>query len=198
MTTSEKQFVFGVDLDGVCADFFGRMREIAAEWLGKPLDCLTEDVDYNLEKWGLRQDEYEDLHRFAVTQRKLFATVPPINGASQALRHLSNENIRIRIITHRLRISYFHKTAATQTVKWLDRHGFQYWDLCFMRDKGAVGANLYIEDSPSNIQYLHDEGKSVIIFSTSTNRHVQDSLGKRAENWKQVEEIVLQRYKKWK
>ena len=29
MAEAEEQFVFGVDLDGVCADFYARMREIA-------------------------------------------------------------------------------------------------------------------------------------------------------------------------
>jgi len=30
----KKQFVLGVDLDGVVADFIGGLRPIAAEWLG--------------------------------------------------------------------------------------------------------------------------------------------------------------------
>ena len=29
----ELRFVLGVDLDGVCADFIGGLRPIAAEWL---------------------------------------------------------------------------------------------------------------------------------------------------------------------
>ena len=37
---------------------------------------------------------------------------------------------------------------------WLDNHGIPYWDLCFMRDKGDVGADLYVEDSPENIKSL--------------------------------------------
>ncbi len=28
-------FIFGVDLDGVCADFYEGIRPMAAEWLGK-------------------------------------------------------------------------------------------------------------------------------------------------------------------
>jgi hypothetical protein len=31
MTSTPERLVLGVDLDGVCADFYGRMREIAAE-----------------------------------------------------------------------------------------------------------------------------------------------------------------------
>ena len=37
---SERSFVFGVDLDGVVADFYGGLRPIAAEWLGVALESL--------------------------------------------------------------------------------------------------------------------------------------------------------------
>jgi hypothetical protein len=47
------QIVLGVDLDGVCADFYGRMREIAAEWFERQVDELTEDVSYGLPEWGI-------------------------------------------------------------------------------------------------------------------------------------------------
>ena len=82
--------IVGVDLDGVCSDFYGRMREIAAEWLERPLDDLTTDVSYELREWGIdKPDQYESLHRFAVTQRQLFETSPMIPGARLYLRKLS-------------------------------------------------------------------------------------------------------------
>ena len=30
-----RQFVLGVDLDGVCADYYPFMRQVVAEWLGR-------------------------------------------------------------------------------------------------------------------------------------------------------------------
>ena len=36
--------ILGVDLDGARADFYVRMREIAAEWFEHPADELTADV----------------------------------------------------------------------------------------------------------------------------------------------------------
>ena len=32
MPSDDGIVVLGIDLDGVCADFYARMREIAAEW----------------------------------------------------------------------------------------------------------------------------------------------------------------------
>jgi len=38
MAEDQKKIVLGVDLDGVCADFYARMREIAAEWYERSLE----------------------------------------------------------------------------------------------------------------------------------------------------------------
>ncbi len=186
--------IIGVDLDGVCADFYGRMREIAAEWFECRLDELTTEVSYGLAEWGIKSEEqYGSLHRFAVTQRGLFESVPMIHGARKYLRLLSDEGARIRIITHRLFINYFHRTAVSQTIDWLDRHGIPYWDLCFMKEKAAVGANLYIEDSPLNVERLRAGGNDTIVFTNSTNREVGPP---RASSWAEVEELVMERVRR--
>lgn len=97
------QIVMGVDLDGVCANFSRRMREIAAEWFERALEKLTEEVAYGLKEWGIfAPAQYDSLHRFAVTQREQFKTIPIIPGIRKYLSLLSEEWFRIRIITHRL------------------------------------------------------------------------------------------------
>jgi len=184
-----KNLILGVDLDGVCADFYGRMREIAAEWFERPIDELTPDVSYGLREWGVENgDQYESLHRFAVTQRDLFRSPKIIPGARQYLRKLSNEGVRIRIITHRLFIYYFHNTAVSQTVDWLDHNGIPYWDLCFMKEKEQVGANVYIDDTPSNVERLRTKGHYTICFANSTNKEMGPP---RATTWREVYDLVL-------
>ena len=189
------RFVFGVDLDGVCADFIGALRPIAAEWLGVRVDELPEKVTYGFSEWKLeRAGKYEDLHRFAVIQRDLFRKLNPIEGAPAVLRRLSARKIRIRLITHRLYIKYFHQEAITQTTEWLEHHGIPYWDLCFMRDKAAVGADLYIEDSPDHVQRLREDGHKTIVFTNSTNKGLP---GPRADSWLEVESLVLKELEDW-
>ena len=188
--TGLKDLIVGVDLDGVCADFYRRMREIAAEWLESDLDALTPDVSYGLREWGIEDDEqYNSLHRFAVTQRELFKTEPMIPGARKYLRQLSDEGARIRIITHRLFIHFFHKTAVEQTIDWLDQHGIPYWDLCFMKEKEQVGADVYIDDSPDNIERLRGKGLYTICFANSANK---DTPEPRATSWEHVYQLVHQ------
>jgi 5'(3')-deoxyribonucleotidase len=193
---SVRSFVFGVDLDGVVADFYGGLRPIAAEWLGVALDTLPTRISWGLAEWGVEQAAggYDKLHRSAVTQRELFLKVPPMPGAPQALRRLSIEGVRIRIITHRLFIKYFHQVAVNQTIQWLDRHDIPYWDLCFMQQKTAVGADLYIEDSPMNVERLRAEGAKTIVFTNSTNEHLP---GPRASTWDEVAKMVLAEKAEW-
>src|SRR2546428_9325045 len=120
----KRAFVFGVDLDGTCADFYGGLRPIAAEWLGVPVESLPEQVSWGLPEWGIDKAPggYNALHRFAVTQRDLFRVLRPMPGAPVALRKLSDEGVRIRIITHRLFIENIHQVSVRQTIEWLDHH----------------------------------------------------------------------------
>jgi 5'(3')-deoxyribonucleotidase len=192
----ESSFILGVDLDGVVGDFYGAMRIIAAEWLNKPVESLTPEVSYGLEEWGIDEyGGYDRLHRFAVTQRNLFRDMKPLPHAPAVLRKLSNRGIRIRIITHRLFLKYSHRTSITQTVDWLDSYDIPYWDLCFMNDKGAVGAHVYIDDAPSNILQLRNHRCRTIVFTNSTNRHLS---GPRADSWLEAEALVAEALEEWR
>jgi 5'(3')-deoxyribonucleotidase len=188
MTTNE--FVFGVDLDGVVADYIRGLKPIAAEWLGVPVTSLTDEVSYGFKEWGI-SDSYDDLHRFALKERALFASLPLMEGAAPALRRLSALGIRIRIITHRLYIPWFHRQAVVQTIEWLENHGIPYWDLCFMAEKSSVNADVYVEDSPKNIALLREAGKDVVVFRNSTNRDLDAPV---AHDWLEVERWVLEKF----
>jgi 5'(3')-deoxyribonucleotidase len=108
---------------------------------------------------------------------------------------LSANDIRIRIITNRLFVKYFHQQAVRQTIEWLDYHDIPYWDLCFMRDKAAVGADLYIEDAPENVEQLRADGYPTIVFSNSTNRHLP---GPRVNSWEEAGRMVIEELARWK
>jgi 5'(3')-deoxyribonucleotidase len=188
-------FVLGVDLDGVVADFISGLRPIAAEWLGRRVEDLTPEVTFNFPEWNLEPfGGYDALHRFAVKERDLFRNLPPVPEAPATLRKLAALGLRIRIITHRLYIEWFHRQAILQTVDWLETHGIPYWDICFMQQKSAVGADVYLEDNPANVADLRSRGCDVIVVGNSTNRHVS---GPRAETWKEIEYQVRARFDAW-
>jgi 5'(3')-deoxyribonucleotidase len=184
-------FVLGVDLDGVVADYYSRLREIAAEWFDRPLDELPVDPK-DISEWGIDdQEEYERIHHFAVTERKLFATMQPIDGAPRTLRILSNNGVRIRIVTHRIMTRRIHEPSIIQTVKWLDNYGIPYWDICFLGEKSAVDADCFIDDTPEQINHLAKNDKRVIVYTNFTNTQIEENdLIRRANNWKEVKELV--------
>lgn len=184
------KFILGVDLDGVVSDFVGDLRPIAAEYFGVPVESLSNQPDYNFTQWGHGLPaKYPELHKFAVVQRGLFINSKPVPGAIQALRRLSEEGIYIRIITSRICIKWHHAEIVKQTVNWLEHHGIPYWDICFVRDKTTIGADLYIDDSPGNVRSLTQAGKRVICYASSVNEGTEALT--RTNNWGFIADVVL-------
>lgn len=190
------RFVLGVDLDGVCADFYGGLRPLAATWFGVDDSTLSADFSYGLSEWGFESvEKYEEFHRWAVSERGLFEELKPVRAAPTTLRRLSDAEIHIRIITNRLFVHRLHKEAVRQTVEWLDCHAIPYRDLCLVADKTAVGADLYVDDAPSNLRALSEAGLHAIVFSNPTNSHVHELP--RADTWEDLERLALEGSQPW-
>jgi 5'(3')-deoxyribonucleotidase len=84
-------------------------------------------------------------------------------------------------------IHFFHQEAVSQTIGWLDQHGIPYSDLCFMKEKDQVGADIYVDDAPINIERLREHGHYAICFGNSTNRMVTEP---RAVDWVGVYSLI--------
>jgi 5'-nucleotidase len=119
----------------------------------------------------------------------MFATMPVIAGAAEALWRLSDAGGWIRIITHRLYVHWGHAKAIADTATWLDTHRIPYRDLCFLGKKPQVEASAYIDDAPHNVEQLRSAGNTVITFEQPYNRDID---GLRAANWSEVEAIVTE------
>jgi beta-phosphoglucomutase-like phosphatase (HAD superfamily) len=132
----------------------------------------------------------------------MFANMDPIAGASDALWHLNDthDELRFRIVTHRY-MSFqteelkraagaLHAKITTDTVTWLQqprpdgRPLIPFHDLAILgtskADKASVGCDIYIDDSPGNIQALRAAGNDAIIFTQEYNK---DLPGIRADTW---------------
>ena len=184
-------FVLGVDLDGVCADYTTAFRNVVAAERGVDPETIGEQTHWEFEKspsWGITtRDEFIAFHKAAVEDHRMFATMPAIDGASDALWHLSDLGVRIRIITHRFVFNWGHQIVAADTTQWLDDNKIPYRDICFCAAKAEVGADLYIDDAPHNVAALRQARRDVICFDAPYNR---DVTGLRAANWNDVITIV--------
>jgi 5'-nucleotidase len=188
-----RPLVVGVDLDGCVADYETAFRRCVAAQLGVAEEGLgpVGAWDYAESGWGIRDAEHHlDLHRRAVAEQRLFADMPVVPGAAEALWTLSDAGARIRIITHRLCVSGVHHTAVADTVAWLDAHDIPYRDLCFVEQKAEVGADVVVEDAPHNVEALRAAGREVIVFDQRYNRQLD---GPRARFWADVTRHVLHR-----
>ena len=191
----KKEFTIGVDLDGVVADYESRFREVAAEIMGEEVRRFPPARNWSLIEsgWPFQDDaHFLAVHRQAVAEHGLFRRLAPIEGASEALWRMSDAGIRIRIVTHRLVVNFSHASAVGDTVNWLDDKRIPYRDLCFVRDKAEVGADLYVDDSPHNIRALREArgDDSAMVFDQLYNRHVD---GLRAYNWEDILREVANR-----
>ena len=81
---SERAFVFGVDLDGVCADYTRGFRDFCARRLGVGVDTLPLERSWDFREWGFAPDEYARYHRIAVMEHDMFRTMPLIDGSADA------------------------------------------------------------------------------------------------------------------
>jgi 5'(3')-deoxyribonucleotidase len=187
MTSDPGDFVLGVDLDGVCADYTTAFRRAAAERLGVGEDQLTTEVSWDFGEWGLDRDAFLDLHRWAVQERRMFREMPSLPGASDVLWRLSDAGVWIRIITHRLVTNWGHALIVSDTVEWLDHHRIPYRDLCFLGAKPEAQADAYVEDAPHNVDALRAGGNTVIVFGQPYNVALP---GPRANDWDTVELMV--------
>jgi 5'-nucleotidase len=184
-------FVLGVDLDGVCGDYEAQFRLTVADRLGVDPTLIPEQTDWDFvtSGWGIRDGEqFKRLHREAVLEDRMFLRMPAVPGVSEALWELSDAGIHIRIITHRLCINFGHSVAASDTAVWLDHRKIPYRDLCFVADKTATAADLYVDDSPKVATALLGAGKNLLVFDRAYNRHID---APRVASWADVVPQVL-------
>jgi 5'-nucleotidase len=183
-----RDFLLGVDLDGVCGDYTAAFRAVVAAERGIDPAELAEQRSWDFVEWGLSPEEFHRMHRVAVLEHRMFRTMPVMAGAAETLWHLSDAGVWIRLITHRLYVNWGHAVVLEDTAAWLDTSGIPYRDICFLGQKPEVEADVYLDDAPHNIEALRAEGNETIVFDQPYNRGV---AGPRARDWSEVEVLVL-------
>jgi 5'-nucleotidase len=197
MTTNPRPtMVFGVDLDSVVGDYVAAFRRSVAEFKGLDPVRMGEPPEWDFcsaPGWEISsKQEYLDLHQRAVQEHHLFRWMPAYNGASETLWRLSDAGVRVKIVTHRLVANGQHEKVVADTVSWLESNRIPYRDLCFVADKAASTADIYVDDAPHNITALREAHgpDSAVVFDQPYNRHLS---GLRVTNWAQLGELVLER-----
>jgi 5'(3')-deoxyribonucleotidase len=182
--------IIGLDLDAPTAEYYQGFRNFIAleEKIGTEaaLERYPGPTTYEMTTWPGFPERFKDLHERAVAEG-LYTKLEVIDGASEKLWKLSDEGHHIRVITSRFVVNRQHAKVITDTAVWLDDKNIPYRDICFVKTKGDIFADVYIDDAPENIITFQNLGRQVIIYDTPYN---QDLEGLRAYNWDDVYEII--------
>lgn len=182
-------FVFGVDIDGVIADYTTGIAEFVAARRGVSPASLPVRKSYDFSEWDMDDEHFGNLHQIATVENRMLASLPMIDGASEVLWRLSDTGVWIRLITHRLYYNWGHVVTVTDTVTWLDDNDIPYRDICFLGDKSEVRADLYVDDAPHKIAALRASGGEVVVFDQPYNRSMPSP---RVSDWLELEKLVLE------
>lgn len=195
------EFVLGVDLDGVVANYEKKFKEVTALIKNVPLESIPPASSWSFVESGWPFESEEDFlatHKEAVVEHNLFSSLEPMEEASDSLWELSDLGVRIRIVTYRLVVNFSHSQAVQDTISWLEsprpdgRPLVPYRDICFVKDKAHVGCDMYVDDAPHNIESLRKAKgwDNVLVFNQEYNKHINDP---RVNSWGEIVDIVKTR-----
>lgn len=194
ITKANKPLTIAVDLDNTSCDYTNGLRHKVGKQLGiNPSKFATHfpivnDYAMWMNDWHEMdtKEKFFDLHSKAV-EDGLFEDLIPYEGVSETLWKFHEQGHFIRVVTARfLKPGDRYKVMET-TSKFLDKHNIPVDDIAFTERKVDVVADVYIDDSPSNITKLTAAGRVVIIFDQPYNQGME---GLRAKNWAEVEAII--------
>jgi 5'(3')-deoxyribonucleotidase len=168
-------------------DYTGALRDAIAKQLGvTDMEAhrlaYADPISYGMDNWPGFPDAFRGFHTKAVEER-IYRDMPIFPQASEYLWKLSDEGHHIRIITSRFVKHGQNHRVVTDTGISLDNSDIPYRDIMFTALKVDIFADVYIDDSPKNIELLKAAGRQVIIYDAPYNR---DFEGRRAHNWPEV------------
>ncbi len=183
-------FILGVDLDNVTADYTAGIAQFMHEEYGWREEDTPPPTDYDFIKakgWPFAdRADFLQKHQEFVDRGGLLG-LKVMEGASETLHALVAEGVKIRVITHRLLRNGTYTQVMSDTGRWLDAHHIPFHEICFTGLKASINVDLLIDDAPENISAVRAAGMPVAVFDQPYNRHFD---GLRVFNWEGIGNLV--------
>lgn len=209
----------GIDINALVQAFHDKTAAVAQKALAERLELTDEcrvicvdvdDVICDLEPWridlgALTPEQAAASHKLAATEAMKnrfyanggFRDMEPIAGAVDAFHALRAAGWKIVLITARPQWQY--KRLHSDTVFWLQKHGFVYDLLLFSRNKvEAIYEHVqpawpayFVEDHPSNAVALAEAGIHVLMYDQPYNRNVSAKGAlTRVASWTEILTVI--------
>lgn len=183
-------FILGVDLDNVTADYTAGIAQFMHEEYGWSEEDTPPPTDYDFIKakgWPFAdRADFLQKHQEFVDRGGLLG-LKVMEGASETLHALVAEGVKIRVITHRLLRNGTYTQVMSDTGRWLDAHRIPFHEICFTGLKASINVDLLVDDAPENISAVRAAGMPVAVFDQPYNQQFD---GLRVHNWEEVGSLV--------
>lgn len=173
----------GLDMDSVIYDFSSSLASFLEH---RGLGVIEHTVWDVWEDYGITHDEWLDYFQDGVECGWLYSKGAPIHNAVVTIQELANQGHTIHIVTHRE-----GARAASDTVKWLERHGVPFHSLTFSGDKSVVDADVFFDDKIENVQeVLYQNGHGVLFDQPWNQDYELTSHIDRVLDWDELADYV--------
>jgi len=174
--------IFKIDVDGVMRDMLAVMVRLYNERFGTNL--TKEDVfSYNIAKsFPLYAENGIDPYQFLFADHKdeVIGDAPIFPGAKETIDLIKSEGHKIVIVTHQPTLD-----AKILTLKWLDKHGIKYDDICFTNqsDKRNIKCHVIIDDCMDHLDAETSAIKVCIDYAYNRKKDYDFRLKSLSELW---------------
>lgn len=160
-----KKLTFGIDIDGVLRDFLGGCLDIYRSEKGVIKDresCTSYDLEDSFPDIPNATEYFLNGWR----RDKILLGARTMPNAVDSFNILSEIGHTI-IITHQ--VSFENQKL---TLQWLHKNGFNFDDICFIKDKWHIGGlDFFLDDSPYKFKQCTAE--TGVMIDAPYNRNVE-------------------------
>jgi len=182
--------ILGIDLDEVVFSYIKGLR-LAMKSAG--LEVKEEEPEfYSLyaSGWFKSEEEFKEFHG-GIVDKGLYENLELIPGARKTLWDLSNRGYRLDIITSRFVNPGQHSKVVTQTINALESNKIPFNNLSFLGGKSIYKPDVFLDDSPKNIESIRASGTKAVIFDFRYNRYLD---GLRVKTWEEFSDFLGEEY----
>lgn len=188
-----------IDLDGVVYRYVDAFKACVSERRRQPIEELGDAESWNFYRqpgWNMTTPEFLEHMRHAIRHQDLFLRGSAYPGSWRALRDLWPHELIV--VSSRKYGLDTERCAWEQTLEWLDRNHFPYFEEIVITDSSQSKADICkefeltvaIEDSLDNHNALLDAGVQSFLISRPWNAGGIVDVPNRVESMAQFAEAV--------